>query len=113
MGAGAALGFFFGILEDAFSVLAFGASALAMTVVGILGARTRDLFVGDSLLFLFVYLALGKLLRDLIYWVVAGEPDPGALPGRGSHRWRAGGALSWPWWGPFWSFLFGGTRGLR
>ena len=73
MGWGGALGFFFGLLEDAFSVLAFGASSLAMTVVGILGSRTRDLFVGDSLFFLFVYFGLGKLLRDVIHWVVAGE----------------------------------------
>ena len=73
MGAGGAMGFFFGLLEDAFSVLAFGASTLAMTVVGILGARTRELFVGDSLLFFFVYLGVGKLLRDMIHWVVAGE----------------------------------------
>ncbi len=72
-GAGAALGFVFGLLEDAFSALAFGASALAMTVVGILGAKSRDLFVGESPLFVFVYLGLGKLLRDLIYWVAAGE----------------------------------------
>jgi rod shape-determining protein MreD len=73
MGPGGALGFFFGLLEDAFSVLAFGASALAMTLVGILGARTRDLFVGDSLRFFFVYFLAGKLLREVIYWVVAGE----------------------------------------
>jgi len=73
MGWAGALGFFFGLLEDAFSVLAFGASSLAMTAVGILGSRTRDLFVGDSLFFLFVYFCSGKLLRDLIHWVVAGE----------------------------------------
>jgi rod shape-determining protein MreD len=79
IGIGGALGFFFGLLEDAFSVLAFGASTLAMTVVGILGSRTRDLFVGDSLLFFFVYLGSGKLLRDLIYWVVAGETVRGPL----------------------------------
>lgn len=73
MGWGGALGFLFGLLEDAFSALAFGASSLAMAVVGILGSRTRDLFVGDSLLFFFAYLSLGKLLRDLIHWTVAGE----------------------------------------
>ncbi len=44
---------------------------LALTVVGILGARTRDLFVGDSLLFFFVYLSVGKILRNLVYWIVA------------------------------------------
>lgn len=72
-GLAAALGFFMGLLEDAFSVLAFGASALAMTVVGILGARTRELFVGDSAVFLAAYLTMGKLLKDLIYWAVAGD----------------------------------------
>ncbi len=71
LGWGGGLGFFLGLLEDAFSVLAFGASTLALTVVGILGARTRDLFVGDSLLFFFVYLSVGKVLRNLVYWIVA------------------------------------------
>jgi rod shape-determining protein MreD len=73
IGPGAVVGFFFGLLEDAFSVLAFGASTLALTVLGILGAGTRRLFVGDSLLFLFVYLVSGKILRDVIHWVAAGD----------------------------------------
>lgn len=73
MGTGAIIGFCFGLLEDAFSVLAFGANAVAMTVVGMVGGRTRDLFVGDSLLFVVSYLALGKLARDLIHWLVAGD----------------------------------------
>ncbi len=68
MGTGAALGFAFGLLEDSFSALSFGASTVALTLLGALGARTRDLFVGDSLLFLFSYLALGKLARDLVTW---------------------------------------------
>lgn len=72
-GTGAALGFLFGLLEDAFSALAFGGSAMAMTVVGTLGGKSRELFVGDSLLFVFAFLGVGKFLRDLIYWVVAGE----------------------------------------
>jgi rod shape-determining protein MreD len=73
MGAGGALGFLFGLLEDSFSVLAFGANTLSLTMVGILGARTRDLFIGESLLFFFSYMVSGKLLRELIYWLVAGE----------------------------------------
>lgn len=72
-GAGAGLGFVFGLLEDAFSVLAFGANTVAMTVVGAGGAVTRDLFVGDSLLFVVSYLFLGKWVRDLIFWGVVGE----------------------------------------
>jgi rod shape-determining protein MreD len=73
MGWAGGLGFFFGLLEDSFSVLAFGANTLALTVVGILGARTRDLFVGDSFLFYFSYFTAGKLVRDLIHWMVSGE----------------------------------------
>lgn len=111
-GAGAALGFFLGLLEDAFSVLAFGASALTMTVIGILGAKSRDLFVGDSLLFVFVYLGIGKFLRDLIYWVVAGETvrEPivsGVLIGGGF------AALYVAAVGTALVFFFGGTRTPR
>jgi cell shape-determining protein MreD len=73
MGGGAALGLFYGLLEDSFSVLAFGGSAVAMTLVGAAGARTRDLFVGDSLIFLVSYLVLGKWVRDLIQWLVVSE----------------------------------------
>lgn len=72
-GTGAGLGFFFGLLEDAFSVLAFGANTVALTLVGALGARTRELFVGDSILFVLAYLAVGKWLRDLVHWIVVGE----------------------------------------
>jgi rod shape-determining protein MreD len=73
MGWGAGIGFFLGLLDDAFSVLAFGANTFAMTLVGLAGARTRDLFVGDSLLFLTSYLVLGKWTRDLLHWVSVGE----------------------------------------
>jgi rod shape-determining protein MreD len=73
IGSGAALGFVLGLLEDAFSVLAFGANAVAMTLLGAAGARTRDFFVGDSVLFMASYLFAGKWLRDLIFWMAAGD----------------------------------------
>ncbi len=73
IGRGAGLGFFLGLLDDAFSVLAFGANAFALTLVGMGGARTRDLFVGDSLLFLASYLMLGKWMRDFFHWVAVGS----------------------------------------
>jgi cell shape-determining protein MreD len=69
----AATGLFFGLLEDALSVLAFGANTVAMTAVGILGAFTRDLFVGDSRLFAISYFFVGKWLRDFIHWIMVGE----------------------------------------
>lgn len=72
-GAAAGIGFAFGLLEDALSVLSFGANTVAMTVVGALGALTRDLFVGDSLLFLVSYFVIGKWLRDLVHWLMVSE----------------------------------------
>jgi rod shape-determining protein MreD len=72
-GRAAALGFVLGLLDDAFSVLAFGANSLALTLVGMGGARTRELFVGDSWIFVTSYLVLGKWTRDLLHWVAVGE----------------------------------------
>jgi rod shape-determining protein MreD len=73
MGRAAGVGLLFGLLEDALSVLAFGANSVAMTVVGALGAVTRDLFVGDSLVFLVSYFVLGKWISDLVRWIMVGE----------------------------------------
>ena len=72
-GAAAVTGLFFGLLEDALSVLAFGANSVAMTLIGVVGALTRDLFVGDSRLFIVAYLFVGKWVRDLIHWLVVGD----------------------------------------
>lgn len=73
LGVAAGTGFGFGLLEDALSVLSFGANSASMTLVGTLGAITRDLFVGDSLLFLVSYFVFGKWLRDLVHWLMVGE----------------------------------------
>lgn len=73
MGWATLLGLVLGLLEDALSVLSFGANALALTLISAAGARTRDLFVGDSWLFAISYLAAGKWIRDLIRWLVVGE----------------------------------------
>lgn len=72
MGWGAGVGLLFGLLEDALSVLSFGANSVAMTMLGLAGATTRDLFVGDSLVFLVSYFVVGKFFRDLLHWVVVG-----------------------------------------
>lgn len=73
IGTAAALGLVAGLLEDSLSVLAFGANALAMTLVGVAGGATRDLFVGDSRLFVVTYFLFGKWLRDLIHWIAVGD----------------------------------------
>jgi rod shape-determining protein MreD len=72
-GTAAGIGVAFGLLEDSFSVLAFGANAVAMCLVAILGSRSKDLFVGESLLFLGSYLVLGTWLRHALHWVLAGD----------------------------------------
>lgn len=69
---GAGLGFLFGLLEDSLSTLSFGANTIALTVVGFLGGRSRELFVGESFVFLASYLALGAWLRLAIHWLIAG-----------------------------------------
>ena len=73
MGRAAGMGLLFGLLEDAMNALSFGANSVAMALVGILGAVTRDLFVGDSLLFLVSYFVLGKWVRDLVFWIMMGD----------------------------------------
>ncbi|MDH5590394.1 MAG: rod shape-determining protein MreD, partial [Gemmatimonadota bacterium] len=73
LAVGSGMGLFFGLLEDSLSVLAFGANSVAMSILGTLGGVTRDLFVGESLLFLTSYFLVGKLLRDLLHWIMMGE----------------------------------------
>ena len=73
IGTAAGIGLAFGLSEDSLSVVSFGANAVSLTVVGLLGAVTRDLFVGDSLRFLVSYFILGKWVRDLVTWLMMGE----------------------------------------
>ena len=74
----AGVGLLLGLLIDALSLTTFGAAALINSVIGLLGARSRDLFEGDSLLFVGVYVFLGKWLRDAAYLALTraatGEP---------------------------------------
>lgn len=70
--AAAALGLVLGMLRDALSIGAFGADAVTLTLLGYLGARSRDLFIGESLTFLGLYLFLGKWLHDVVYYLLAG-----------------------------------------
>ena len=72
-GWAATIGFSFGLLEDALSVFAFGSNTVTMTFLGLAGAFTRDLFVGDSWWFVFIYFFVGKWLRDLAHWLMVGE----------------------------------------
>jgi len=77
----AALALGLGLLADALSLTAFGATALALVAVGWVGARTRDLFEGGSYLFTALYLFLGKWLIDALYLLVAPDARAGAVRG--------------------------------
>jgi rod shape-determining protein MreD len=68
--AAAALGLVLGVVNDALALLAFGSGAVVLTILGYLGARTRDLFVGESLAFSAAYLFLGKWLHLLLLALV-------------------------------------------
>ena len=78
----AALGLGLGLLHDALASVAFGADAIVLTFLGYLGARSRDLFEGDSLLFIGVYLFLGKWLHDMLYGLLVRELARGDLASR-------------------------------
>lgn len=75
----AGLGLVLGLLHDALASVAFGADALVLTLLGYLGARSRDLFEGDSLLFIGFYLFMGKWLHDLLYGLLVRELARGDL----------------------------------
>ncbi|HSG50292.1 MAG TPA: hypothetical protein VLA43_20870 [Longimicrobiales bacterium] len=75
MAVAAAVGLALGLLEDSQGLLAFGANGIAMAIVGALGARTREFFVGESFLFITSYLFLGKWMRDAIHWVALGAEN--------------------------------------
>jgi rod shape-determining protein MreD len=74
----AGLGLLLGLLNDV-SISSFGAESVVLTVLGWLGARSRDLFEGDSLLFVGAYLFLGKLLHDAGYLLLARDLSRGPL----------------------------------
>lgn len=73
----AVMGLALGLLADSLSLVAFGASGVALVVVCFLGARTRDMFEGNSTLFIAVYLFIGKWLHDAIWFLVATEARQG------------------------------------
>jgi rod shape-determining protein MreD len=80
-GAGAALlGLVLGVLADSLAVVAFGATAVAYVVAAYFGARSRNLFEGDSYLFVLVYVFLGAWLIDAIRFFVGGARGRGEEP---------------------------------
>ena len=69
----AGVGFAFGLIEDALSILSFGANTMALTVMGILGSWSREFFVGGSVVFLVSYLTVGVWFRGVLHWLLSGR----------------------------------------
>jgi rod shape-determining protein MreD len=78
-GAGALAGFVVGVVNDALTPAAFGAGALAHTVVGYLAAWGRAVFFADNLLVNAGFVAVAVWLRDLILLLASGTGHGGLL----------------------------------
>ena len=78
-GPAAGLGVLFGLLDGAANPVAFGASAVAMALLGFAGSRSRDALAGDSPVLLALYLFAGKWLYDIVLHLIieaAGSAGP-------------------------------------
>jgi rod shape-determining protein MreD len=72
-GAAAIAGFLVGILADALTPVAFGAAAMAHTVVGYLAAWGKAVFFAENLAVSAGFFAAGTWLRDLLVMVGGGH----------------------------------------
>lgn len=69
-GWAAGLGLMLGVLDGAAHPLTMGAGAVALAVLGYLGARSREFLSGDSPVVLALYLFAGKWIYDVLMWVL-------------------------------------------
>jgi rod shape-determining protein MreD len=74
-GQAAGLGFLLGVLDGAAHPLTMGAGAVALSILGFLGARSREGLSGDSPVLLALYLFAGKWLYDAIVYVLLIRPN--------------------------------------
>jgi cell shape-determining protein MreD len=84
-GHAAFLGFGLGLLEAAMALEGMGWYALALTVIGYVGARSRDLLFADARFYVFGYLFVGTWIAESVL-LLLGTTPPGLL------RLLAGGA---------------------
>lgn len=72
-GAAAGLGLVLGVLDGSMVPFNLGISALVLTALGFAGARSREIFSGESYLFLALYLFAGKWLYDIFLSLLTRE----------------------------------------
>lgn len=78
-GKGAAAGFLVGLLRDALVPASFGAGALAHTIVGYLGARSKAVFFAENMFVNGWLFFAGTWLRNCIIAVFSGQLKGGLL----------------------------------
>lgn len=71
-GAAAGVGFALGLLEDAWALADLGMSALLLVLMGYLGSRTREQFVGEEPLFMGTYMFIGTWLYQAAVYLRLG-----------------------------------------
>lgn len=81
-GWAAGLGLLLGYLEGSVIPFSLGASAVALTVIGYLGARAREFLSSDGPISIALYLFTGKWLYELfLYVVLMLDSQPGSASG--------------------------------
>jgi cell shape-determining protein MreD len=73
-GHAAILGFGLGILEASMALEGMGSYALALTVVGYVGARSRDLLFADARFYVFGYVFVGTWLAEIVLLLLGTSP---------------------------------------
>lgn len=68
-GAAALAGFSIGLIADALTPEAFGAGALAMTLVGFLASRLKAGFFAENIWLNAVFVFVGKVAYDVVYLI--------------------------------------------
>ncbi len=71
-GTAVGVGFVLGLLEDSVAVSYFGLATLLLVVLTFLGARSRDLFLGEERLFFGTYLLVGTWLYETASFLLMG-----------------------------------------
>ena len=74
-------GLLLGVLADSLALISFGATSVAFVVVCYIGSRSRNLFEGDSYLFIAFYAIMGAWLVEVIRFFAGGSMGRGLEPG--------------------------------
>lgn len=78
-GVAAVAGFLIGLVADALTPEAFGAGALAMTLVGFTASRMKAGFFAENIWLNAVFVFIGKVAYDVVYLVAEQRLGGGAL----------------------------------